>query len=99
MNKDLREDIQNAKEHLYEMSNSALSVERIIKFAEQVLEAGENLPYQDTGNPVRDSEHNSVVDECLPTVAKLNLRVAELEGKIKKLSALNGVIGIDKEEL
>jgi hypothetical protein len=79
MNKDLREDIQNAKEHLYEMSNSALSVERIIKFAEQVLEAGENLPYQDTGNPVRDSEYNSVVDECLPILAKYKMKVKELE--------------------
>jgi hypothetical protein len=39
MNKDLREDIQNAREHLCEMSNSALSVERIIKVAEQVLKA------------------------------------------------------------
>jgi len=59
------------------------ALQLLITTAEQVLEAGENLPYQDTGNPARDSEHNSVVDLCLPIHAKVKQELAELKALIE----------------
>jgi phytoene/squalene synthetase len=90
MNEDLREVIEIAKLlEDWDLGEPADDVRGAIKLlittAEQVLEAGENLPYQNTGNPVRDSEHNSVVDDCQPILAKKNLRIAELEDLLDSL--------------
>jgi translation initiation factor 2B subunit (eIF-2B alpha/beta/delta family) len=97
---ELREDIKHAKAHLYEMSNSALSVERIIKVAEQVLEAGDELPEKkekreygrgcayDKDDAYEDGETtgwNNYADLCLPILAKKNLRIKELEKEVTGL--------------
>jgi translation initiation factor 2B subunit (eIF-2B alpha/beta/delta family) len=98
MNKDLREDIQNAREHLFKMSNSALSVERIIKVAEQVLSAGEELPEkkESTANCMDCLEDtakgfNEALSLCLPIHAKLKAQFTQkekdLDGIVKYLGS------------
>jgi hypothetical protein len=89
MNEDLREAIRIAKKKYssYEpqyVEDLMKAEQLLITTAEQVLEAGENLPYQDMGNPARDRAHNSVVNKCLPILAKKNLRIAELEEELSE---------------
>jgi hypothetical protein len=93
MNEDLRWAIEVSKEKYssYEpqyVEDLMKAEQLLITTAEQVLEAGENLPYQNTGNPARDSEHNSVVDECLPILAKYKMRIAKLRAVLEELAKL-----------
>jgi hypothetical protein len=88
MNENFKILIQNLRliainPEIYTKEGIKTMCEKAADLAEQVLEAGESLPYQDTGNPARDSEHNSVVDLCLPIHAKVKQELAELKALIE----------------
>ena len=87
---DLREAIDRAKDRvpigLYDCGTVAqyFGLEPLVKLAEQVFEAGEELPERKKVYTEDDIIFNNALDLCLPILAKKNTRIRELEEKLKE---------------